>query len=176
MEKLEYWDALDCERRPLGHLLSRREKVPAGEYHTVIHVWVKCGERILLTLRHPDKPFGLTWECTGGSVLAGETSVQGAARELFEETGILTETERLVLADSYIGRSFFNDTYILTLPPPFPATTMQEGETIAAKWVARDEFERMEGVAEPVKWLYSQIAEKLWGSDKDGRCKQQLPQ
>ena len=40
---------------------------------------------LLLTKRHREKPFGGLWECTGGSVVAGENSLSGAKRELQEE-------------------------------------------------------------------------------------------
>lgn len=36
-----------------------------------------------------EKQYPLYWECTGGSVFSGETSLQGAIREVKEELGIL---------------------------------------------------------------------------------------
>ena len=53
-------------------------------------VWVvnSLGD-FLLTLRSPEKEASPgCWENSGGAVVAGETSLQGALRELGEETGI----------------------------------------------------------------------------------------
>ena len=70
-----------------------------GEFHVVVNVLsVDRQGNILITKRHPKKPFGGKWEVTGGSVLAGETSLHGAVRELEEETGLhAAESERIIV-------------------------------------------------------------------------------
>lgn len=53
-----------------------------GEFHVVVNVLsVDRQGNILITKRHPKKPFGGKWEVTGGSVLAGETSLHGNWRK-----------------------------------------------------------------------------------------------
>ena len=85
----ELWDAYDREGNLLGFDLVRGEPLPEGAYHLVAEVLAVANDgRVLLTRRHPDKRWGGLWEYTGGSVLKGETPVQGALRELREETGI----------------------------------------------------------------------------------------
>ena len=60
-----------------------------GEYGLVVCVWVCDGAgHLLLTKRAPEKKsFPNTWENSGGSAWAGESSRQAIARELYEETG-----------------------------------------------------------------------------------------
>lgn len=58
-----------------------------------------------MTQRHPDKPWGLKWECSGGSVLAGESVIEGVQRELREETGIILSEDKL----KYLGKTVMQD-------------------------------------------------------------------
>ena len=83
---MELWDVYDENRKLTGKKHERGVPLGPGEYHIIADVWtVNQRSEILLTRRHPDKPYGLLWECTGGSVLTGENSVEGALRELSEE-------------------------------------------------------------------------------------------
>lgn len=134
---IELWDAYDAEKRPLGKTLTRGEPVPAGEYHIVVEVWTRCGDKILLTKRHPDKPWPFQWECSGGSVLAGETSEQGAYRELFEETGIIAPAGSLRLIESVVGHTAIHNSYLYVHNGALPPVSLQEGETVDFMWVDR---------------------------------------
>ena len=82
-----------------------------GEYHIVVEVWtVNNDGEILLTLRHPDKKeYPNFLENTGGSTVAGETSREGAVRELFEETGIVAAENELFYLGTNIGKAAFID-------------------------------------------------------------------
>ena len=88
---MELWDLFDAGRRPLVRTHPRGTPCAAGEYHIVVSVWtLDSRDNFLLTLRDPAKEsYPNTWENTGGSALAGETSRAAAVRELAEETGIL---------------------------------------------------------------------------------------
>ncbi|MDE7243643.1 MAG: NUDIX domain-containing protein [Oscillospiraceae bacterium] len=90
--KHELWDAYDRDGKPLGFDLVRGEPFPEGAWHLVADIFsVTKDGRVLLTRRHPEKSWGGYWEYTGGSVLKGETPLQGALRELREETGITAD-------------------------------------------------------------------------------------
>ena len=72
----ELWDLLDRSRRITGILHERGKNMEDGYYHLVVHVWIANNNgQYLMSQRHPSKPFPLLWESTGGSVLAGETSL-----------------------------------------------------------------------------------------------------
>ena len=61
-----------------------------------------------LTKRAPEKKsFPNTWENSGGSAWAGESSRQAIARELYEETGIRAREEAFLLLESDRGEEAF---------------------------------------------------------------------
>lgn len=99
-------------------------------------------DNTFLSQRHPDKAFPLYWECTGGSVLAGESSLEGAVREVSEELGILLDpsqgkrilqTRRDHMQDFYDVWLFHNDT-------PVEHLYLQENEVTGAEWVSPDKL------------------------------------
>ena len=146
MDKImEHWDLYDENRQPLNRTLIRGEQKQPNEYHTVVEVWtVNSNGEILVTLRdsnkidYPDK-----WENTGGSVLTGETSRQGAIRELYEETGIVASEDELILLGTYQEKSAFVDIYLLRRDISIENIVLQKGETVDAKWITLDILDNM---------------------------------
>ena len=87
---MELWDLYNKDRELIGKTHVRGEAIPEGCFHLVVHVWIrnKHGE-YLISQRSANRPtFPLMWECVGGSVTAGEDSLAGALREVFEEVGV----------------------------------------------------------------------------------------
>lgn len=144
----ELWDLYDRERNPLNKTYERgsKEWLNENEYHIVVHIWIVNDKgEILLTKRDPRKPKGNLWESTGGSVLAGETSVEGAIRETVEEIGLKFKEEDLKLIKTDI-RDHFNDifdAYIVRANPKIEDLTYQEGEVVDSKWVTKKEYDEM---------------------------------
>lgn len=161
----EYWDLYDKNRKPLNRTHERGLPLPKGAYHVVVAIWtINSKGEILLTQRDKSKPYPLKWESTAGSVLAGETSVAGAVRELFEETGIVTEGEKLTLILTHISGDSFWDTYILHHDAEINDLKMQPGETVAAKWVTVDEVRKLIATGElpaPIKKRFQQTEHDL---------------
>lgn len=153
----EYWDMYDCSRKPLGKLHRRGDEIPEGEYHLVVEIWTRDDAgRFLISRRHPDKPWGLLWECTGGSVVAGEDSRTGAQRELEEELGIRVSADELKYIFTSINERNTNsiyDTYEVRWNGNLSELTLQEGEVVDAKWVDYDELCRMDDRGETVPQL-----------------------
>jgi len=116
-----------------------------GEYHIVVEVWtVDSDKNVLVTLRDPTKEeYPNKWENTGGSALAGETSRQAAVRELREETGIIAAEDELSFLGTCQEHSAFVDIYLLRRNIPISQLTMQEGETVDAKWVSIEQLDAM---------------------------------
>ena len=135
----EYWDLYDENRRPLGKLHRRGDEMNAGEYHLVAEIWTRDDAgRFLVSRRHPEKPWGLYWECTGGSVVAGEDSRTGAQRELEEELGICVKPEELKFLFTGVNernRNTIYDTYEARWNGDVSELKLQEGEVVDAKWV-----------------------------------------
>ncbi len=138
---MEIWDAYNIDGTLAGVDLIQGEKIPDGLRHIVVDTFVmhKDGS-ILLMQRDWNKPFypGFYESGASGSVLKGENFLEGALRELKEETGIVSsnlEPIYEVITKHTIYKGFFCLTDI-----PKESVTLQEGETIGYKWVSKEEF------------------------------------
>ena len=143
---MELWDAYDAQLNKIENMtLVRGEKVPDGILHLICDVLVRHVDgTYLLMQRDFRKHYGGMWEATaGGSALRGETPLMCAIRELREETGIesteLTEVGRIVDVD---GHAIFVE-FLCKTNWNKDAITLQEGETVAYKWVAQSELVNM---------------------------------
>lgn len=87
---MEKWDLYTKYREKTGKEHIRGEKIPDGFYHLVVHVWIRNNKgEYLISKRAADRPtHPLMWETPGGSVIKGENSLEGAIREVKEETGL----------------------------------------------------------------------------------------
>lgn len=138
---MERWDAYDENfRRMEGVSLVRGEPIPAGAYHLVCEVLVRhIDGSCLLMQRDPRKHYGGLWEATaGGSALRGEPPLDCARRELREETGIRAE-ELQELGRVRSGNTHYVE-FLCVMDWPKDGVTLQEGETVAYRWVSRTEF------------------------------------
>ncbi len=82
----------------------------------------------------------------GGSIIVGETSIEGMIREVKEELGIKFEEKDGVLFKT-IRRddapADFKDLWLFRKDIDLKDVTFPDGEAIDAKWVTIDEFEEM---------------------------------
>lgn len=138
---METWDAYDKDFNKVHNAtLIRGEAIPEGLFHLVCDIIVKHTDgSYLLMQRDRCKQFGGMWEATaGGSALQNESPLDCAIRELQEETGI--RTDNLV----EVGRERSNDTiyveFLCVTNCNKDCITLQDGETIAYKWVSRSEL------------------------------------
>lgn len=137
----EIWELVDIYKEKIGviHERGKEASIPEGMYHLVVEVWTKNSKNeILLTQRHPDKKEGLLWECTGGSVVAGEDSRDGAIRELFEETGLSVKKEELFYLGDTKKSNYIVDTYLYLTKEDYPVLQLQKEEVVDARWVNLD--------------------------------------
>ena len=142
----ELWDAYDREGNPLGFDLVRGEPCPEDVYHLVAEVYAVTHDgRVLVTQRHPDKTWGLHWEVTGGSVVKGETPLQGAVRELREETGLLVAEEELIPvyvqnAMGLTGCPGIFHSFLVFFDPGEQEIRLQEQETVDWRLIPYEEY------------------------------------
>ncbi len=86
---MEYWDLYDKERNKLNKVVKRGDYLQDDEYHLVVNAWIRnLNNEFLITQRSANKSYAFKWECTGGSALKGESSLEAAIREVKEELGI----------------------------------------------------------------------------------------
>ena len=98
----EFWDIYEENRNKTGNLAQRDGyEFKDGEYHIVVTgIIFNSKYEILISKRASWKKYGGLWECNGGSILAGETSLEGILRELKEELGIsFTEKDAIFLKE-----------------------------------------------------------------------------
>ncbi len=142
----ELWDAYDRDGHSLGFDLVRGEPMPEGVWHLVAVVYsVTHDGRVLVTKRAPNKDWGGYWEITGGSVLKGEKPVEGALRELREETGITVAAADLhpVYVQARPGIEGYPSIYhcfVVFFDPAEQAILLQEGETVDYRLMPYEEF------------------------------------
>ncbi len=142
-EKKELWDAYDSDFKKIeGLTLVRGEedKFPEGAYHLVCEVLVQHVDgTYLLMKRDPNKPlYPNMWEATaGGSALQGESALEGALRELCEETGIVAD--KLEFLDKSLGKNCWHVRFLCVTDCDKNSIKLQEGETCDFKWVTAEE-------------------------------------
>ncbi|WP_155591046.1 NUDIX hydrolase [Lysinibacillus cavernae] len=143
---MEAWDIYDKNRNKTNKRHIRGTALAAGNYHIVVHVWIsnKKGE-FLLTKRHKDKHYPHLWECPGGSILAGESSLDGAIREVKEEIGIdlLRSSGKLLKSERRDMFHDFYDVWLFDQSFDITETVLQEDEVIDIKWITKSEIEKM---------------------------------
>ena len=128
----EIWDVYDENRNLTGKLHKRGEPLAKGEYHLVVHIWVRDQDgKFLITKRAEDKkPFPGCWECTGGSALAGETSMEAALRETLEETGLQHQNAKKTCVISYRRDDWFGDVWLFENTFSLEDVRLQKNETV----------------------------------------------
>lgn len=129
---MEYIDVHDQYENKTGKICERDIKMLDGEYQLIVTVWtVNDRKELLITKRDSNKDFyGSYWECTGGAVIAGESHLEAAKRELQEETGIETELSQLQLFNKkFIGKKIYYS-YILHYNFSLDDIALQDGEKL----------------------------------------------
>ncbi|MCL2007500.1 MAG: NUDIX domain-containing protein [Treponema sp.] len=166
---MEYWDLYTRDRIKLNKVLLRGDEIPEGEYHIVLNIWIiNDKNEILITQRHEDKTFPLKWECTGGSIIAGEDSFTGAMREVEEEIGIKLNPENGKLIETIVRKDDIKDIYLFTENVDISKAILQENEVIDIKWVTIEEFNQMtdrDEIAEPILYDMGKLREIYRWSD-----------
>lgn len=142
---MEKWDLLDAQGNATGRTIVRGERLQAGQYHLVVHIWVVDSHgRLLIQKRaaHLRLMPGM-WAATGGSAVAGEDSATAARRELAEELGILTYPNELTYLGRLRRRNSHCDLWMLRSDTPVQALHLQKEEVARAMWVTWDRLMEM---------------------------------
>ncbi len=139
---MERWDAYYRDETKAGFDLVRGENIPDGIFHLIADVVVRHvdGDYLLVQRDWNKDYFPGAFEIgAGGSVVKGETPIEGAKRELWEETGIVGDnfTELYHICNEKHGIYYG---YLCVTDCPKDSIVLREGETIDYKWVSREEF------------------------------------
>lgn len=140
---MEKWDLYDKNRIKSDTTIARGDSFPNDLYRIIIHVAIINSEgKMLIQQRQPFKHgWPDMWDISvGGHVISGETSDQGAQRELKEELGINVNFTDIRPSFTVNFDTGFDDYYILRKDIGLSELTLQESEVQAVKYADKDEI------------------------------------
>lgn len=132
---MEKFDALDKNGNLTGKTYNRGY-ISDDVYYGIVSLIVVYNNKILVTKRHPKKPYGLKWEITGGGIISGENYVDATKRELKEETGL--EATSITLFDEDTYNSFYCYSSIVRVNSN--KVKLQKSEVVDYRWLNIDNF------------------------------------
>ncbi len=145
---IELIDVLTPEGRPVGMRKPKDEIHRDGDWHRAAHVWIIAPNgRILLQRRSPRKENnpGLWDVSAAGHLSAGESAVEAAVRETFEELGLTiaardlqflaTLRESCVLNNSTYFDNEFHDIFVVRRDADLPSLILDPQEVAEVQWV-----------------------------------------
>ena len=155
----ERYNVLTEKRVPTGRTRARFEPLAEGEYRLGAEIWIFHPDgRLMITKRSAEKRHcpGM-WECTGGFVCAGETTLDTILREVREEIGLSLKEEdvRLVATERVDGQ--YIDLFTATADVEIASLTLQPEEVTDAKWVSLDELAAMRDSGAFIDSVYNRI-------------------
>lgn len=141
---MEFWDVYDKNRIPKGYKIMRGgdRRLGKGEYHITSHVCLFSGDGRMVIQRRADFKglWGGLWDISAsGSVLAGESSLAGARRELFEEIGVKADFGSGVPIMTFYGADCISDYYVASADVDPETLSLQFSEVSAVKLASREE-------------------------------------
>ena len=148
----ELWDLYTKDRQLTGETHTRGEALPEGRFHLVVHVWIQNADGdYLIAQRSETRPtFPLQWECVGGSVLKGESSLEGAIREVKEEVGVDLSPDdgKLVFSevrDIVDGKPFRDimDVWLFRYDGEITLDMATTDEVAQVKWMTRPQIREL---------------------------------
>lgn len=141
---MELVDIYNNRHESLNYQKGRKE-LESGEYRLSCFIWViNSDDKILLQQRLSNtKKMPNMWGTTAGGALAGETSLDGALRELHEELGIKADKDELEFIGSYKRINDFVEVWLCKKNIDLKELVLEPTEVQDAKWYSIEEFEEM---------------------------------
>ena len=139
---MELVDLYDENRVPLGRVGERHAPKEPGEYRMVVHVCVFDSRgRLLIQKRTAGKRvWPEMWDVSvGGGVDAGETSRQGAEREVREELGYDLDLTGVRPAVTVNFEGGFDDFFVVTREADLGSLRLQKEEVSDVRWASLEE-------------------------------------
>lgn len=151
----ELWDVYTIDRKKNGKICARgeQENLLNDEFHLWVMVWIKNPKtgKYLVSQRSADKDTDpLKWETVAGHSIAGDTSLDAALREVFEEVGITLEREKATVlatkvALTYDGfrHNWIRDSYYFETTEEPDLQRATTNEVIQTRWLTVAEIRKM---------------------------------
>ena len=143
---MEYLDLYDINRNKTGETMVRGTKMPKNKFRLVVRVIVfnSKGQMLIQQRAAERNSYPNMWDFSvGGSVEAGETSSQGAERELLEELGLKFNIAGTLPSFSVNFEQGFDDFYVINYDINAEDVVLQKEEVQAVRWAGKDEIKAM---------------------------------
>lgn len=140
---MEIWDGYFNDGTLANIDLIRGDKIPTGLFHLVCEVLVqhKDGDYLLMKRDFSKISYAGYYEATaGGSALKGEDKITCIKRELFEETGIVSDEFIEIEHFIYEEDNCIFYIFLCITNCSKNSIVLQKGETISYKWLKEVEF------------------------------------
>lgn len=173
MSSFEYWDLFNRNRVWVRNHHKRGDRIPDGLYHIVVHSWVMdYYGNFLISQRQNGRTDELMLERAGGSVLEGESSIEGAKREVREELGIdLAEIQPVLIKSERRDKySDFFDAWLFVVDREKTICKIDNVEVRDFKWVDLPELKSMDndGLLVSSSLYYEEVYELYSSLKKQG--------
>ena len=132
----EIWDVYDENGERTGKTMKRG--VPnAGEYRLCVHVYLytPVGRFLVQKRSNTKESHPGVWDITGGAVLCGEESFEGAKRETLEEIGIDISDAKVRYIGRIKKRKSFADVYFVEKEFSISDCVLQKDEVDEVRFV-----------------------------------------
>lgn len=143
---MELWDIYNEKKEITGKVVERDNyDFLENEYHLVVIIWVMNlnGEFLVQRRSFTKDLYPGVLATHGGSVLKGESSIEGAIRETVEEVGVLVNADDLVLFDTKFSGTAVYDHYFVKMDVSMDDVVVDPVEVDSALFLSLEEIERM---------------------------------
>lgn len=161
---MELFDLYDKQMNKLDKQMIRGESNNPGEYHLVVHIWIRnSNKEYLIQQRNKlDDIIPYQWAITGGAVLSGETSIEGAIRETSEEIGITLHPSELQRVTRYFiehdKSNYITDLYLVEKDIKLEDCRLDPKEVRAVDYKTMSEIRTM--IQQNTFWNYEHLMER----------------
>lgn len=151
---MELVDVYNKHKEKTG-IVKDKDELEIGEFKLTVHVWIINSNNELLIQKRvkTKKVFPNLWAQTVGTVISGETPLQGMKREVKEELGLDVLDEEATIIATYLRESSIVDVWAVRKKEDVDINSLvlQEEEVAEVKYVTFEEFEKMinEGIVVP---------------------------
>lgn len=142
---MEEWDVYDKNGNLTGYIKTKDDNWTPDEYHLGASLWIinYKGELLIQKRAASKRRYPNVWSNIGGSVISGESSIQGCVREVYEEIGIKLNGNDLVFLQRTIFANTICDDYALIYDFPIVNVMVQPEEVSEVKWSSIDEIKTL---------------------------------
>lgn len=159
---MEIFDVYNDKGERIGKTIPRGSRLGKGEFHLVVHIWIKNTEGKYLVQKRNKKTDKVPgqYAATGGAVTRGEDSITGAIRETEEELGIKIQKDKFTLLKRYFvpdeNAGFITDLYIVHENILLSELKLDYNEVKSCEYFTMDEIKQL--IKENMFWNYERQA------------------